>query len=141
MSIEVKEIVGLVPIDWRTKLSPVWWFGNVDDPVPNYDYMVGAPEADRARSWFWRNFSHNLTCYVIGVKGRDRVIYGSAPIEHGGLKDVGCVGVMWKATRVGWLWLPYLSHASARLVLYVGWRFNGGSGIKFNVHDSSVQAF
>ena len=115
------------PLVRRTqKWNPVWWFGNVDDPVPPDWYRPGS----RWRTVFWqlRNPLHNFTFYVLGVADREFTRTGKFP-EAVFAPDCGW---NWAVTRCGWVRLPFLSFNGERGRFYLGWRERGNFGGKVN---------
>ena len=108
------------------KWNPVWWFGNVDDPVPPDWYRPGS----RWRTVFWqlRNPLHNFTFYVLGVADREFTRTGKFP-EAVFAPDGGW---NWAVTRCGWVRLPFLSFNGERGRFYLGWRERGNFGGKVN---------
>ena len=108
------------------KWNPIWWLGNVDDPVPPDWYR---PQS-RCRNILWqlRNPLHNFTFYVIGVADCERTRTGRFPdavfAPEGGWN--------WAVTHCGWLRLPFLSFNGERWRFYLGWRERGNFGGKVN---------
>jgi len=109
------------------KWNPVWWFGNVDDPVPPDWYRPGS----RWRNALWqlRNPLHNFTFHVIGVADRPFTRTGRFP-QHVFAPQGGW---NWTVTRLGWARLPFLSFNGERCRFYLGWRERGNFGAKINV--------
>ena len=121
------------PPDWNginrwNKLNPIWWFQNDDDPEPPHDYRPG--ERHRRAMWFFRNSTHNLTFYVIGVadqKSRRSGVYPDLTCNpHGGWN--------FAVTHRYCLYLPFVSYKRHGLECYLGWRTGGNFGAKVNFH-------
>jgi hypothetical protein len=109
------------------KWNPVWWFGNVDDPVPPEWYRPGSPN----RGWLWqlRNPLHNFTFHVIGIADKPFTRDGRFP------KDVFARdgGWNWAIAKHKWLRLPFISYNGERWRFYLGWRERGNFGGKINI--------
>src|SRR4051794_37678044 len=58
-------VTNRLSINGARKWSPKFWFGNLDEPNPPADYRPN--DKHRVRSWYFRNPTHNLTFYVIGI--------------------------------------------------------------------------
>lgn len=108
------------------KWNPIWWFGNVDDPVPPDWYRPGS----RCRGVLWqlRNPLHNFTFHVIGVADRPFTRAGRFP-QH---VFAPAGGWNWTVTRLGWVRLPFLSFNGEWCRFYLGWRERGNFGGKVN---------
>jgi len=123
-SISVKPAPGLPRIHFYNKLNPVWWFKNIDDPVPPAWYK---PQAKmRLTKWRLRNSFHNFTNYVIGIADKDSVRSGRYPEPnsnpHGGWN--------FAVSKYRWLRLPFLDYRRGKFEFYFGWREHGNFGIK-----------
>ncbi len=109
------------------KWNPIWWFGNVDDPVPPDWYRPGSP----SRGWLWqlRNPLHNFTFYVIGFADKPFTRTGRFP------KAVFAPdgGWNWAVSRHGWVRLPFISFNGEWGRFYFGWRERGNFGFKINL--------
>lgn len=112
------------------KFNPVFWFGNIDDPVPADWYR---PE-NRMRTFLWhcRNPFHNLFFYVIGIADKEFEIAGKFP----GRISNPDGGWNWTVCKYKWLRLPLVSYQRGRFNFYLGWRNRGNFGMKFNFSDS-----
>lgn len=109
-----------------TKWSPIWWFGNVDDPEPPAWYRPGSP----SRGWFWqlRNPLHNFTFYVIGIADQPFTRDGKFPNDVFARDG----GWNWAVAKHAWLRLPFISFNGERWRFYFGWRERGNFGAKIN---------
>src|SRR6185503_20785838 len=108
------------------KWNPLWWFGNVDDPVPPDWYRPGEPH--RTGKWYWRNSLHNFTFYVIGIADKQFVRVGRAAetnFNPGG-------GWNWAVCKYKGLRLPFASYQKGKFMCYIGWRERGNFGAKLN---------
>lgn len=115
------------PIRITQRLNPIWWLGNMDDPVPPDWYRPG--KADRQWQWQLRNPFHNFTFYVIGVSDRPATRTGRFPTE---VFPVGG-GWNWAIHRYHFILLPFIAFEGARWRFYLGWRDTGNLGAKLNV--------
>lgn len=108
------------------KWNPIWWFGNVDDPVPPDWYRPGSPN----RRWLWqlRNPLHNFTFYVIGIADKPFTRTGRFP--NAVFAPEG--GWNWAVARHQCVRLPFLSYHGERWRFYLGWRERGNFGGKVN---------
>lgn len=118
-------------IHWYDKINPVWWFGNIDDPIPPDEYR---PRSKcRKLTFALRNPFHNFTFYVIGIADRRFVKYGKYTEDvfdpHEGWNVV--------ASRCGPFWLPFISYKRDHFKFYIGWRPNGNFGMKLNPKGDS----
>ena len=114
------------PIRTVQRLNPVWWLGNMDDPVPPDWYRPG--KTDRQWQWQLRNPFHNFTFYVVGVSDRPATRTGRFPAEVfpcGG-------GWNWAVHRCKFILLPFVAFEGARWRFYLGWRDTGNLGAKLN---------
>jgi len=125
-TVVVKPRPDLPKIHFYNKFSPVWWFGNIDDPVPPAWYR---PDSKRRNfQWHLRNPFHNLDFYVIGLADKkfartSRQSEGiSKPRGHWDFAVARCELVV----------LPYISCQRGRFNFYFGWRERGNFGIKLN---------
>jgi hypothetical protein len=112
--IATQTITGRTQIPLATKLNPIWWFGNQDDPT----------------SSFWRNPLHNFTNYVVGVADQNYKVTGGgvAPLANSP-SDAGKNGWNWSKIHVG-AGLPYVSYSSGNFNFYAGWQPSGKLGLK-----------
>lgn len=115
-------------IHWYNKINPIWWFGNIDDPVPPKEYCPN----NKCRRFLYslRNPFHNFTFYVIGIADREFRIEG---------KDVKNVfrpddGLNFTVSHCGPFLLPFVSFKKEHFKFYIGWRPDGNFGFKFNPH-------
>ena len=106
------------------KWNPVFWAGNMDEPVPPDWYRPEDPR--RVGRWHRRNSFHNLTFYVIGVADKEFERTGRYPDAvfnpHGGWN--------WAVCRHRCVRLPFLSFQRGAFKFYFGWRERGNFGIK-----------
>lgn len=108
------------------KWNPLWWFGNVDEPVPPATYQPDDPH--RVRNYRWRNLGHNFTFYVIGIADREFTRTGRHP-EHVFAPGRGW---NWAVSRHHCCFLPFLSYHGGYCETYFGWRERGNFGVKLN---------
>ncbi len=122
---------GLPKIHFYDKLNPVWWFGNIDDPVPPDWYR---PEA-KHRQWLWRcrNPFHNFDFYVIGIADKKSVRRGWYPDKTTNPNG----GWNFAVSRRRIVLLPYFSYQRGRFEFYFCWQKHGNFGIKTNFSDSN----
>jgi hypothetical protein len=125
-SIKVTPNPDLPKIHFYNKLNPVWWFGNMDDPVPPAWFRPDSKH--RVFLWHLRNPFHNFDHYVIGISDRKFVRSGKYP-ERNSSPDGG-----WNfaVARRKLAVLPFLSYQRGRFNFYFGWRERGDFGIKVN---------
>mgnify|MGYP003352523918 CR=1 FL=1 len=116
------------------KWNPVWWFGNVDEPVPPPEYRPGDPH--RVRKYRWRNLGHNFTFYVIGVADREFKRTGLHP------ENVFAPGSGWNfaVIRCGICPLPFVSYHGRYCETYFGWRERGNFGMKLNFRRREISS-
>lgn len=114
-----------------------WWFMNDDDPTPDDWYMPGRPQWWRIVCWYCRNPLSNFFKYVVGVKDRNFTIRGTYPVNWATMADVGLRGWKWSVISLSWLRLPFVSYAGKKWLFYLGWRYEGGLGFKFNWRTTS----
>jgi hypothetical protein len=57
-------------VPFPTKLNPLWWLGNADDPLLPAGYLADRPRWWRRVCWWCRNPAHNLLHFVLGCKDR-----------------------------------------------------------------------
>src|SRR5438270_10895964 len=91
-----------IKLDISQKLSPEFWFGNLDDPEPPMDYLP--PDPLRKAKWYWRNPLHNFTFYVMGIADADFERTGRYPDFNFAPED----GWNWAVCKKGWLQLPFI---------------------------------
>lgn len=95
-----------------TKLNPVWWLKNSDQPCDEW-------------GGFWRNPCHNLMWYVIGCT--DRLFRRFGPPQ-----DFAPSG--WHKHLIIQMWppfiCPFVSYMGERWEWYAGWRYGGAFGAR-----------
>lgn len=116
------------PIRWYDKINPLWWFGNVEEPVAPSWYKPGDPL--RNIKWYFRNPLTNLSYFVIGVADKRIVRSGRYPTEVGNPHG----GWNFAVTRRRILFLPFWDYKNRRMEFYFGWRERGNFGIKLIFH-------
>ena len=127
-SIHVAPKASLPEIHFYEKLNPVWWLGNIDDPLPPKWYRP----ADRHRTtkWYCRNPFHNFDFYVIGVADKNFVRSGRYPERnsnpHGGWD--------FELVRRKLALLPFVSYERSWITFYLGWREHGAFGAEMRFH-------
>lgn len=108
------------------KWNPIWWFGNLDDPMPPDWYRPGS--GCRNVLWQLRNPLHNFTFYVIGIADKPFTRTGKFPdavfAPDGGWN--------WAVAKHKWVRLPFVSYNGERWRFYLGWRERGNFGGKVN---------
>lgn len=145
-----------IDLDW-SKLNPIYWFKNSDDPIPPKDKWVNKPNWLRYLLWYFRNPLHNFNFYVIGLADKEFKRYGIAP------KDVFNPNSRWnfcfiihkcqdliflfllysllRSTSInGYIlygillffvtFMPFISYHNNKIKFYVGWRERGNLGLK-----------
>lgn len=125
-SVKVTPKSGLPKIHFYNKLNPLWWFGNIDEPVPPAWYRPDSKH--RGFLWHLRNPLHNLDHYVIGISDKTFVRYSKSP-ENNSSQDGGWDFALARRKLVV---LPFLSYQRGRFNFYFGWRERGDFGIKLN---------
>jgi len=106
------------------KLNPIFWWGNIDEPIPPDDYRPW--DKNRVRRWYFRNPLHNFTFYVIGIADKNFVQTGRHPGEVFSPNQ----GWNWTVCRYKMVCLPFLSYQKGNFRFYFGWRERGNFGIK-----------
>ncbi|MEO7297049.1 MAG: hypothetical protein ABI042_00580 [Verrucomicrobiota bacterium] len=108
------------------KFNPLFWIGNVDDPVPPEWYR---PE-NRARNMLWgfRNPMHNFFFYVVGIADKEFEVVGRFPGKVSGPEG----GWNWTVCKYKCLRLPFVSYKRGNFNFYLGWRNRGNFGVKLN---------
>jgi hypothetical protein len=110
----------------RDKCNPLWWFGNIDEPVaPNW-YRPG--KAGRNFRYHLRNPCHNFFCYVIGISDKTFRRAGKYPNDN--FSPHGGWNVAASNYKYPCLWLPFISYQHRGFQFYIGWRNGGNFGIK-----------
>ena len=97
-------------------------FANDDEPAPPASYHPDLPQWLRMGLWYGRNPAHNLTHYMIGLSSKSFTVTRSRPdSDNDGFADGGgflrCTLRCEDGTS-----RPYISHQSARVEAYAGWR-------------------
>ncbi len=117
-------VTNTMPIPHGLKWSPKFWLGNQDDPIPPDDYRPH--DRRRVRKWYFRNPTHNLTFYVIGLGDKTFRRAGKYPDQvfnpHGGWN--------WAVCKYKWMRLPFISFQRKSFRFYLGWRERGDFGGK-----------
>ena len=109
------------------ELNPVWWFENLDEPVPPAWYKPS--DKLRRLKWRFRNPFHNFNSYVIGIADKTFVRSGRFPDKVGN----PCGGWDFAVSKYRRLRLPFVSYTRRRFHFYFGWRERGNFGIKMNI--------
>ena len=117
-------------IDPFNKFNPVFWFGNIDDPVPPAKYRPDDP--CRTPRWHLRNTFHNFTFYVIGIADKEFERTGRYPAHVFNPRG----GWNWAVSKYRWWRLPFVSYGKGRFKFYCGWRNHGNFGMKLNLKSS-----
>jgi len=117
-------ITNTVHIPHGLKWSPKFWLGNQDDPVPPDDYRPG--DKHRVHKWYFRNPTHNLTFYVIGLGDKTFRRAGKCPDQV--FNPWG--GWNWAVCKYKWARLPFISFQRKSFKFYLGWRERGNFGGK-----------
>jgi hypothetical protein len=118
-------------IHFYNKLNPVWWFGNIDDPIPPAWYRPD--DKHRLAKWHLRNPFHNFDHYVIGVSDRKFVRSGRYPERNSDPNG----GWDFEVARRKLALLPFASYQRGNFNFYFGWRERGDFGIKLNYSKPS----
>jgi hypothetical protein len=115
---------------WYTKINPVWWLKNDDQPVPPDWYRP--EEKHRVLKWHLRNPFHNFTYYVIGTCDKRTFRSGRYPEAntnpHGGWN--------FAVSRRGWFPRPFVDYRRGSFEFYFGWQRRGNFGIKLNLNQA-----
>ena len=117
-------------IHFYNKINPLWWFGNIDEPMPPDWYRPG--ETDRDFLWHLRNPLTNFSNYVIGVADKDTVRSGFYPDRTS--NPYG--GWLFAVTRRKIVYLPFVDYRRGGFEFYFGWRLHGNFGIKLNFNQA-----
>jgi len=143
-------------IKWYHKINPLWWFRNIDDPMPpdnpKFNRLIAKSWTikilkfimpKKAAIWIWwnlkRNTLHNFTGYVIGVAGRDIIKKGDYPNDRFNPTGKGYnkLWVIYKCKHLPiTLYLPFISYISPKRRWYIGWNDSGflSAELKFTKH-------
>jgi hypothetical protein len=130
-SVKVAPKPGLPKIHFYNKLNPVWWFGNIDDPIPPAWYRPGSQHRDFL--WHLRNPFHNFDHYVIGIA--DKEFKRTSRISEGVSESRRHWDFAMARRKLAVL--PFVSYQRDRFHFYFGWRERGNFGIKLNLSDSN----
>jgi hypothetical protein len=131
-TIEVAPKAGLPTIHFYDKLNPVWWLGNIDDPMPPNWYR---PEDEhRKTKWYFRNPLHNFTFYVIGIADKHSARSGRYPDVVSNPHS----GWNFAVSRRRIVLLPFISYQYNKFGFYFGWHARGNFGVKFNYSESNI---
>lgn len=125
-----------------TKLNPIWWFGNHEEPVaPSWYHPDRTPNWWRQLSWYLRNPLQNFSRYVVGVNDRNYWIYGSHPVDATTVTDAypDRYGWKWSVIHIGIFLLPFVSFENRYIKAYFGWQHWGFFGGKFNLKESPIE--
>lgn len=130
-TITVTPPADLPKIHFYDKLNPVWWFGNIDDPVPPAWYRPHSKH--RTFLWHLRNPFHNFDHYVIGIADKKFKRSGRWPKRNSNPNG----GWDFEAARRKLVLLPFFSYEHGGFNFYFGWRERGDFGVKLNFpnHD------
>lgn len=119
---------------WK-KINPLWWFGNEDDGWYGDDKWRAGRNKTLALAveWFFRNFMHNLTFYVLGIADHDRTFY-STKVWGERNPDGSGTGFSFHSViaKNGFLPLPMVAYVGEKRGWYIGWRPYGSFGISLN---------
>jgi hypothetical protein len=116
-------------IPWYKKWNPLWWFDNLDDPMPAENLHIWLDYKPWVRWFLWRlrNPMHNFMFYVIGVADREYIVTGDFPDKNwnpnGGWNRLKLIGDGW--TR------SFASYRGAKWEFYYGWNKGGRLGFAF----------
>jgi hypothetical protein len=113
------------------KWNPKFWFGNEDDPFPPADYRPD--DKHRVTKWYFRNPTHNLNFYVIGLADKTFGRSGRYPAEVFNPRQ----GWNWALCKYRWWRLPFLSYQRNSFRFYFGWRERGNFGIKLTFREDA----
>ena len=116
----------LPKIHFPDKINPVWWFGNIDDPVPPAWYRPDSRHRDFL--WHLRNPFHNFDHYVIGIADKKFKRTSRQPDGAGQPPGHWDFAVARRKLAV----LPFIGYHRDRFNFYLGWRERGNFGIKLN---------
>ncbi|HTK33405.1 MAG TPA: hypothetical protein VL335_02575 [Candidatus Paceibacterota bacterium] len=121
------------PIHWYNKINPVWWAGNIDEPVAPSWYEPS--NSMRNLKWHMRNPFSNFANYVIGVADKDTHRSGRYPTSVGNPNN----GWNFAVTRRRILFLPFWDYKSphGRWEFYFGWRERGNFGAALRTVSSN----
>ena len=114
---------------WRTKINPLWWFGNDEaQPTDTFVYL------------YIRNFMMNFKRFVVGVGDRSHWVTGKAPATTVMRSDIGEKGWQYSVIWIGPMpLLPFVSYSGTKVEWYLGWQPWGELAIKFNLIGAKWQ--
>lgn len=121
-------------ISWRTKINPIWWFGNDPEPDAPEWLLPGKPEWFRQFWWHIRNPLNNFARYVVGVEDRAFIAWGPSPVNVPDWTEVSpdLYGWKWSVVEVGNIYLPYISYSRGSICFHIGWMaWSGRFALKF----------
>ncbi|HEU5122811.1 MAG TPA: hypothetical protein VFW05_01970 [Verrucomicrobiae bacterium] len=125
-TVEIQPAKNVPYISTWQKFNPVWWFGNVDDPVPPTWFRP--EEKGRTFKWHLRNPFHNFAFYVIGIADKPHVRSGRFPRRISNPDG----GWNFAVARRRIVYLPFVAYNHGRFDFYFGWRTRGNFGGKIN---------
>ena len=120
-----------ITIKSSRKWNPGFWFGNEDDPLPPPDYRPN--DKHRVTKWYFRNPTHNLNFYVIGVADKTFRRSGRYPEQVFSPRQ----GWNWAVCKYRWWRLPFVSYQKNSFRFYFGWRERGNFGIKLTFREDA----
>lgn len=106
------------------KLKPLFWFRNMDDPVPPDRYRPN--HRFRKFLWYGRNPLHNFFFYVVGIADQEFEIVGRVPGRISNPEG----GWNWTVCKYQRLRLPLVAYKRGGFNFYFGWRNHGNLGMK-----------
>lgn len=124
-------VTNRITIKSSRKWNPKFWFGNEDDPVPPPDYRPD--DKHRVTKWYFRNPTHNLNFYVIGLADKTFRRSGRYPTQVFNPRQ----GWNWAVCKYRWWRLPFLSYQRNSFRFYFGWRERGNFGIKLTFREDT----
>jgi hypothetical protein len=119
-------VTNTITIKRGEKWKPEFWFGNQDEPLPPADYRPD--DKHRVSKWYYRNPTHNLNFYVIGLSDKTFRRAGRYPAEVFNPKG----GWNWTVCKYKWWRLPFISFQKKSFCFYLGWRERGNFGAKLS---------
>jgi hypothetical protein len=124
-------VTNTITIKPGRKWNPRFWFGNTDDPEPPSDYRPN--DQHRVTKWYFRNPTHNLNFYVIGLADKTFRRSGRYPAEVFSPRQ----GWNWAVCKYRWWRLPFVSYQKNSFRFYLGWRERGNFGIKLTFREDA----
>lgn len=146
MATETVTVSGRINKPFLSKINPLWWFKNDDDPSPPAWYHGADPSvplyqgpawSDFRRKFYWfvlRNPLHNFMFYVLGLQDKNYKVWGKAPVALTDLSGAGLTGQTWCFILPGGdVWVPrfYYSLVTKLVSFHFGWNFAGALAIRF----------